>query len=210
MTWSAGHFAAMLAMWIVMMAVMMLPSATPMIAAFATINRRRRERAAPHVPTAVFVSGYLVAWSAFSVAATGLHWALEGAGLVNADMESASPLFSGLLFLFAGLYQWTPLKDACLTRCRSTEGFILSEWRDGPAGALRMGLRHGQFCIGCCAGLMLLLFAVAMMDWRWVLALSLLVAAEKLLPMPRFWRHAIGTVLTGAGLVLLGLSLRVP
>ena len=209
MGWTAGHFAAVLAMWIVMMAAMMLPSSYPMVRAFATINRRRRERAAPYVATAVFILGYLLAWSAFSLAATLAHWALERQGLVNADMESASAGFTAALFLAAGIYQWTPLKNACLTRCRSTDGFILSEWRDGAPGAVVMGLRHGQFCIGCCAGLMLLLFAVAMMDWRWVLALALLVALEKLLPMPAFWRHAIGAALTGTGIVL-GVSLLVP
>jgi len=202
MGWTAGHFAAVLVMWIVMMALMMLPSTYPMIRAFATINRRRRERSAPYVATAVFVFGYLLAWTGFSVVATGAHWGLERAGLVNADMESASAPFSAALFLAAGIYQWTPLKNACLSRCRSTEGFILSEWRDGAAGAVVMGLRHGQYCIGCCAGLMLLLFAVAMMDWRWVLALSLLVAVEKLLPMPAFWRHAIGVTLVATGIVL--------
>jgi len=202
MGWTAGQFAAVLLMWIVMMAAMMLPSSYPMIRAFATINRRRQERAAPHVATAVFILGYLLAWSAFSLLATLAHWALERQGLVNADMESASAPFTAVLFLAAGIYQWAPLKDACLTRCRSTDGFILSEWRDGAPGAVLMGLRHGQFCIGCCAGLMLLLFAVAMMDWRWVLALSLLVAMEKLLPMPALWRHAIGAALAATGIVL--------
>lgn len=209
MAWSAGHFAAVLVMWTVMMAVMMLPSTYPMIAAFATINRGRRKRSAPYVATVVFVAGYLLAWAAFSLLATLAHWALERAELVNAEMESNSAAFSAALFLLAGIYQWTPLKNACLARCRSTDGFILSEWRDGMLGAVVMGLRHGQFCIGCCAGLMLLLFAVAMMDWRWVLALALLVAVEKLLPMPAFWRHAIGAGLVTAGVVL-GLRLLAP
>ncbi len=204
MGWMAGQFAAVFVMWIVMMAVMMLPSAYPMIAAFATINRRRKARAAPYVATTVFVVGYLLAWGAYSALATVAHWLLERQGLLNADMESASAVFSGILFLSAGAYQWSPLKDACLTRCRSTEGFILSEWRDGTLGAIVMGLRHGQFCIGCCAGLMLLLFAVAMMDWRWVLALSVLVAAEKLLPAPARWRQGTGIVLVGVGAAMLG------
>ena len=203
MGWTAGHFTAVLVMWIVMMAVMMLPSTYPMILAFATINRRRRERAAPWVATGVFILGYLLAWSGYSLVATAAHWGLERFGLVNVEMESASRTFSGILFVAAGIYQWTPLKDACLTRCRSTEGFILSEWRDGALGAVVMGLRHGQFCVGCCAGLMLLLFAVAMMDWRWVLALSLLVAAEKLLPHPARWRGGIGVVLILAGMAML-------
>ena len=193
----------MLTMWVVMMAIMMLPSAMPMIMAFATINRRRKARGAPYVATAVFIAGYLLAWSLFSVVATAAHWFLESRGLLNVDMGSDSALFSGILFLLAGAYQWSPFKDACLTHCRSTEGFILSEWRDGAPGAVVMGLRHGQFCIGCCAGLMLLLFAVAMMDWRWVLALSILVAAEKMLPAPARWRHGIGVALVAAGAAIL-------
>lgn len=181
------------------MAAMMLPATYPMVRAFVTINRRRREREAPYVPTIWFVLGYLLAWSVYSVAAAGLQWAFQHAGLLDEMGESASRTLSGVLFLAAGLYQWTPLKDACLSRCRSPDGFILSEWRDGHAGAVVMGLRHGLFCVGCCGALMLLLFAVAVMNLLWVAALTALVMAEKLLPGGRVLRHVIG-----AGLVLAG------
>ena len=123
-------------------------------------------------------------------------------------MQSTSLSWSGVLFLAAGLYQFSPLKARCLTYCRSTEGFILSEWRDGNLGAVVMGLRHGLFCMGCCAGLMLLLFAVAVMDLRWVAALTALVTAEKLLPAPAFWRVAIGIGLLAAGLACIILAWR--
>ena len=196
----------LLAMWSAMMAAMMVPGASPMVVAFTTINRRRRERSAPYVPTAVFLLGYLIAWTGFSILATALQWLLQMTGLLTTMMQSASYAWSAALFLIAGLYQFSPLKERCLTYCRSPDGFILSEWRDGELGAIIMGLRHGLFCMGCCAGLMLLLFAVAVMDLRWVAALTALVTAEKLLPRPGFWRIAIGVglLVTGVGLALAG------
>jgi predicted metal-binding membrane protein len=111
-------------------------------------------------------------------------------------LASTSPLMSGVLFLAAGLYQWTPLKELCLTRCRSPAGFVLTEWRDGRLGAIVMGLRHGAFCVGCCAALMALLFAVSVMNVLWLAALTVLVMAEKLLPGGKWLRHTIGAGLT--------------
>src|SRR6185503_20460985 len=102
-------------------------------------------------------------------------------------------------FLAAGLYQFSPLKQRCLALCRSPAGFILSEWRDGALGAAVMGLRHGLFCLGCCAALMVLLFAVAVMDLRWVAALAILVTAEKLLPGAKYWRVGIGVAMLAVG-----------
>lgn len=197
-SWTPVDALLLLVMWSAMMAAMMLPGASPMVMAFATINRRRRERSVPHVPTAVFLLGYLIAWTAFSILATALQWLLQMTGLLTTMMQSASYYWSAALFFAAGLYQFSPLKERCLTYCRSPDGFILSEWRDGNFGAVIMGLRHGAFCMGCCAGLMLLLFAVAVMDLRWVAALTALVTAEKLLPGPHFWRGAIGVSLLAA------------
>jgi len=189
-----------------MMAAMMLPGASPMVAAFATINGRRRGRGAPAVPTLVFLSGYLLAWFGFSLLATGLQWLLQRLGLLTTMLQSTSSYWSAALFFAAGIYQFSPLKERCLAYCRSPDGFILSEWRDGALGAVVMGLRHGLFCMGCCGGLMLLLFAVAVMDLRWVAALTVLVSAEKLLPAPNFWRIAIGTGLIATGLACAFLS----
>ncbi len=198
-SWKPLDALLLFVMWSAMMAAMMVPGTAPMIAAFATINRRRRERQAPYVPTAVFLAGYLVAWAGFSLLATAAQYLLQKAELLTTTMQSASNAFSAALFLVAGLYQFSPLKERCLSLCRSPDGFILSEWRDGAAGALVMGIRHGLFCLGCCAALMLLLFAVAVMDLRWVAALAVLVTAEKLLPGVRFWRTAIGVALLAAG-----------
>ena len=138
-------------------------------------------------------------WSGFSLIATVLQYLLQKAELLTTMMQSASHVFSAALFFAAGLYQFSPLKERCLAYCRSPDGFILSEWRDGALGAAVMGFRHGLFCMGCCAALMVLLFAVAVMDLRWVAALTVLVTAEKLLPGAKFWRLAIGAALIAAG-----------
>jgi predicted metal-binding membrane protein len=207
-SWTPLDALLLLLMWSSMMAAMMVPSASPMVAAFATINRRRRERSTPYVATPMFLLGYLLAWTGFSLAATGLQWLLQAIGLLTTMMQSTSFYWSGVLFLAAGLYQFSPLKERCLTYCRSTEGFILSEWRDGNLGAVIMGLRHGLVCLGCCAGLMLLLFAVAVMDLRWVAGLTALVTAEKLLPAPAFWRATIGVGLLATGIACIILAWR--
>jgi predicted metal-binding membrane protein len=206
-SWTVLDIVLIFTMWLAMMAAMMLPGAGPMITAFATINRRRRQRGSPYVPTTVFLVGYLVVWSGFSLAATVLQWALQMTGLLTTMMQSASHFFSAALFLAAGIYQFSPLKERCLAYCRSTDGFILSEWRDGALGATVMGLRHGVFCTLCCGGLMLLLFAVAVMDLRWVAGLAVMVTAEKLLPHPAFWRIGIGVALIVAGIGFAGSAL---
>jgi predicted metal-binding membrane protein len=197
-SWAPLDALLVFVMWSAMMAAMMVPGASPMIAAFATINRRRRERQSPYVPTAVFLAGYLAVWAGFSALATLAQYLLQKAALVTTMMQSASYGFSAALFLAAGLYQFSALKERCLNLCRSPDGFILSEWRDGAPGAVIMGVRHGLFCLGCCAALMVLLFAVAVMDLRWVAALTILVTAEKLLPGAKFWRVGIGVALLAA------------
>jgi predicted metal-binding membrane protein len=200
-SWTGLGTLLMMVMWAVMMAAMMVPGTSPMVTAFAVINRRRREREAPYVPTVMFLAGYLLVWTGFAIVATALQWILQRTGLLTGMMQSASYYLSAALFLAAGLYQFSPLKQRCLAYCRSPEGFILSEWRDGMIGAVVMGLRHGVFCLGCCAWLMALLFAIAVMDLRWVAALTVVVTTEKLLPGPRLWRLGIG-----AGLIAIGLS----
>ena len=171
-SWSAIDVVMLFVMWSAMMAAMMIPGASPMITAFAIINQRRQARAAPYVPTAAFLLGYLIVWAGFSVIATALQWLLQTLGFLTTMMQSSSYYWSAALFGAAGLYQLSPLKETCLAHCRSPDVFVLTEWRDGALGAVVMGLRHGLFCMGCCAALMLLLFAVAVMDLRWVVALT--------------------------------------
>ena len=201
--WSAADALATFLMWAAMMAAMMLPSALPMIDAVATIAARRKARGDAHTPTAIFVAGYLIAWTGFSALATAVQWTLHKAGLLTPMMESASPVMAGVLFLLAGAYQFAPFKYACLDKCRSPAAFVLTEWRDGIAGAVIMGLRHGGFCVGCCWALMALLFAVSVMDLRWVAALALLAAVEKVAPFGAAFARILGiaSVLAGGWLL---------
>jgi predicted metal-binding membrane protein len=169
MPWTLATFRVMLVMWIVMMTAMMLPSAAPMILLYATINRRRS-------------FAYWALWAAFSIAATCAQWGLEHARLLSATMATASTSLAGAVFLLAGVYQLTPLKQACLRRCRSPLEFLSHYWQRGALGAFRMGLRHGLFCLGCCWALMALLFVGGLMNVLWIAALALFVLAEKVVP----------------------------
>jgi predicted metal-binding membrane protein len=187
----ATELLLLFAMWWVMMVGMMLPSVTPMILTFATVNRNRRARGQPYVPSALFAAGYLLAWGGFSLVATVAQAALERAALLSPmDMTTHSRLLGGLLFLAAGLYQFTPLKIACLSLCRSPLDFVINHWRDGPGGALRMGMSHGLHCLGCCWILMLLLFVGGVMNLLWVAFLAVVVLAEKLSAGP--WPARLG------------------
>jgi predicted metal-binding membrane protein len=204
---SGAELIVLLAMWWVMMIGMMLPSAAPMILTFATVNRRRRDRAESYVPTALFVAGYLVAWGGFSVLATLGQWGLEHAALLSPmDMATTSRSLGGLLFLAAGIYQLSPLKHSCLRACRSPFDFVVNHWHDGEVGALRMGIAHGVYCLGCCTPLMALLFAVGVMNLLWVAALAVVVLVEKLLPLGEWTAGLFGTALAAYGLWLLAIG----
>ena len=170
--WGVTDFALTFVMWAVMMVAMMTPSAAPMVLMFARVNRRRREQQVPYVPTSVFLVGYLGVWGAFSVLATAAQWGLHTVSLLSPMMVSASPVLGGILLLVAGIYQWTPLKHACLSKCRSPLGFVLNEWREGRWGAFLMGLKHGSYCTGCCWSLMALLFVAGVMNLVWGSLLS--------------------------------------
>ncbi len=148
--WGALDLLLLFVMWAVMMVAMMVPSASPLILIFARVNRQRREQADPVIPTTVFLLGYLLVWTGFSAVATLAQWSLHAAALLSPMMISTSPILGGILLLAAGLFQWTPLKNACLKHCRSPLGFLMTEWRDGAQGALTMGLMHGSYCVGCC------------------------------------------------------------
>lgn len=180
--WTLGHAVIVLVMWSVMMAAMMLPSAAPMILLYAAMARRRSERGelATASGTIAFVVGYLAVWAAFSLAATALQFGLEKAALLSPAMETTSIVLAGAVLIAAGVYQWTPLKRACLRYCRSPLDFIMTHWRPGTRGALLMGLRHGAVCVGCCWLLMLLLFVGGVMNLAWIAGVALFVLVEKL------------------------------
>ena len=205
--WGVTDFALTFVMWAVMMVAMMTPSAAPMILLFAGVNRRRREQQAPYVPTSVFLLGYLVVWAAFSVLATAAQWGLHAASLLSPMMVSTTPVLGGVLLLVAGIYQWTPLKHACLSKCRSPLGFVLNEWREGRWGAFLMGLKHGSYCTGCCWSLMALLFVAGVMNLLWVAAIAGFILLEKVAPAGQRMAQAAGVLMVAGGVVLLGLTL---
>ncbi|WP_165982817.1 DUF2182 domain-containing protein [Dankookia rubra] len=198
--WTATHFAMMLGMWAVMMVGMMLPAAAPMILFFATFARRSREQGHTVAPVGAFVAGYLVVWSAFALAATTLQWGLDRLSLLSPHMTTISPVLGGTILIAAGLYQWSPFKDACLGLCRSPIAFVMGHWRTGASGAFRMGVEHGAFCVGCCWALMALLFVGGVMNLLWVAAITLAVLTEKLAPRGRWIAKAFGAALVFGGI----------
>jgi predicted metal-binding membrane protein len=203
MPWSPAYFALVASMWWVMMIAMMLPSAAPMILLYARAATGGNSAASP--ATGAFVAGYLIAWAAFSLAATVLHYLLEGGGLIaSALMASQSRALSAAILILAGIYQLSPVKDVCLRHCRNPARFLSRHYRPGAAGALRMGLVHGAFCVGCCWLLMALLFVGGVMNLAWIALLTLMVAAEKLLPFGRALAIASGIafVCWGAAILL--------
>ena len=200
--WGVHDVAMLVLMWAVMMVAMMLPSAAPMILTFAAVHRRRGEQGRPIVPTGVFVLGYVVVWSAFSVAAALLQWTLHAAALLSPAMTSTSPLVGGALLIAAGLFQWTPLKSICLAHCRSPLSFLMTEWREGATGAFIMGVRHGLYCVGCCWVLMGLLFVAGVMNLLWVAAIAVFVLVEKVTPRGEQASRVAGAVLIVAGLAV--------
>ena len=198
MQWDAPHLLLLWAMWSVMMTAMMLPSATPLILLYGAAVRRSPQPAARR-HTYALAAGYLAAWTAFSLAATALQRALASLLLVSPMMEVRSSRVSAILLVVAGVYQWTPLKHACLHRCQSPLGFLMAHWRDGRSGAFRVGLEHGCYCIGCCWALMLLLFAGGVMNLFLIAGLTAWVAFEKLAPFSRRGAYASGAVMIAAG-----------
>jgi len=198
--WTPAYGLVVFLMWAVMMVAMMLPSAAPVTLLVASIARKRREAGSnPGLSTAPFVLGYLAVWFAFAATATVLQWRLDAAGLLSETMALASMAVAGSVLILGGIYQWTPLKQACLRHCRSPIGFLLHHWRDGALGALISGARHGVFCLGCCWMLMVLLFVGGIMNLAWIAGIALLVLIEKTLP----WGGRMGRA-TGAVLVLWG------
>jgi predicted metal-binding membrane protein len=200
--WSAGHFLAMLSMWTVMMIGMMTPSVAPMILIYTQIARCNAVLR-PFASAFWFAGGYLLCWTGFSLLATLTQWGLEQLALLRPMMASASHVFGGLLLILAGIYQWLPIKQACLSQCRAPLTFVMSHggFRADPAGSVRLGLQHGLYCIGCCWTLMALLFVGGIMNLWWIAALMIFVLLEKLLPASRNFAR-----ISGLGAATLGIG----
>lgn len=198
--WSLDLWTLTIAMWWVMMIAMMAPSAAPTILLYGRAHRYAlgREQVAGPAPTWAFAAGYLLVWLGFSLAATGVYWALERVGLISAAiMGSGSRWLSGAVLVAAGLYQLSPVQQACLGHCRSPAAFLSRHWRPGAAGAVRLGVLHGAYCVGCCWMLMALLFVGGVMNLAWIAALTLLVMAEKVLPGGPWIARACGAAMLG-------------
>ena len=198
---ASGTVAAGIAMWFVMMVAMMVPATAPTILLYARVHRHSSQTPPP---TAAFLAGYLACWLGFAIVAALLQAALARGGLIDPMMGTLrSAHVAGAVLIGAGVYQWTPAKDACLGECRTPGSFLARHFRPGARGAFRLGLIHGAYCVGCCWLLMALLFVAGVMNLALVAGLTLLVAAEKLLPHGRALARFGGVALIGAGVALL-------
>jgi predicted metal-binding membrane protein len=206
--WSLQAFALTASMWWAMMIGMMLPSAAPMVLLFGVVQRRQPAGENPALRVAVFALGYLAVWGAFSVLAAAAQSLLTELAVLAPMELTVTASLAALLIALAGVYQLTPLKNVCLRHCRSPAEFLSAHWRRGTSGALRMGVDHGAYCVGCCWLLMGLLFAVGVMNLLWVAALAVFVLLEKLVPRGELLARISGVALIAwAAYLVLGLSL---
>jgi predicted metal-binding membrane protein len=202
--WSLAGFVAFVVAWAVMMAAMMFPAAAPMLLLFRTVASQRRARGNAFVPTWVFAAGYLLVWTVVGALTWVLvQWLSDFTGqLGSAERSTWAPRALGAVLIVAGLYQLTPLKQVCLDHCRSPLGFVMQHWRDGYLGALRMGIVHGWYCLGCCWALFAVLVAAGVMSLAWMLLLTLVIFAEKVLPGGRRVSDAVGIAFLALGAVV--------
>jgi len=203
--WGPADFVFMFAMWAVMMTGMMTPSVAPMVLLYASFGRRAAADGMPFASAGWFFGGYIAVWIAFSALATGAQWALTSLALLTPAMVSASTALGGGLLIAAGVYQWTPLKDSCLGACRAPLAFLMAHggFRAEPAGAFRLGVSHGAYCLGCCFALMALLFVGGVMNILWVAGLTILILLEKTVPGGRAIARMSGIVFVVAGVWLI-------
>ena len=190
---AAAGFWPLTAMWFGMMTVMMAPTVWPWVRSFHRLNGRASERTVS--ATAQFVAGYLTAWLAYALGAASLQLLLQRAGMLRHATASVTSGLGAAVFLFAGLYQFAPVKHACLTHCRTPLGYFLSRWHDGPANGFRLGVNHGLFCVGCCWALMATSFAVGIMNGWWMVALAALAVTEQVAPHGHRLRVPLGVAL---------------
>jgi predicted metal-binding membrane protein len=197
--WTTADIWLVFVMWAIMMVAMMVPSVTPVVLLYHRVVAGRDASAPSSLLTSLFIAGYLIAWTVFSIAATLVQWTLHSAALLSPMMVVTAPVVGGAVLIVAGAYQWTPLKHACLSRCRSPLAFLLNSWRNGKAGAIAMGLQHGVYCTGCCWLLMAILFVVGVMNLAWIAVLTAFVLAEKVVPRGEVFARASGIVLIAWG-----------
>lgn len=201
--WSRTDFVLLFLMWFVMMIAMMTPSVTPLVIIFTLINRKRQQQQNPYISSGYLLSGYFLIWAAFSLFATLLQWLLQRASLLNPEMITTSKVLGGIILIAAGIFQFTPLKNTCLSNCRSPIGFIHQHWKDGKGGAIRMGIQNGVYCLGCCWILMILLFVSGIMNILWIAIISLFVLIEKFLSSVKVISFIVGIALIAYGIIVL-------
>ena len=203
MQWGFPDILLSLVMWSIMMVAMMLPAATPMVLMFASVNRQQNQQSVSLISTGSFVLGYLIIWIVYSGISAIVQWGLHSAALLSHSMVISSPVLGGSLLLAAGVFQWTPFRDACMKKCRSPLGFILSEWREGKAGALIMGIKHGMYCVGCCWILMSLSLVLGVMNLLWMAVLTVFMVLEKTGAVGSWLSRAAGLVFIVWGLTII-------
>ncbi len=187
-------------MWTIMMVAMMFPSATPMILMFTIVNQQQGKTQRPLMPTGLFVLGYFLVWTVYSALASVVQWGFHASALLGHNLAITSPLLGGVFLVAAGVFQWTPFREACMSKCRSPLGFLMAEWREGRLGALIMGLKHGLNCIGCCWLLMLLSFVLGIMNILWMAIVTVFMLIEKAYPGSQWVSRATGLILIAWGL----------
>ena len=200
--WGVTGFALVALMWGAMTLAMMLPSAAPMILTYAEIADTAARKGEHVVSPFVLAGGYTAVWFGFAAAATLAQYALTRAALLDPSMAAVNGLFSGAIFIVAGLYQFSELKNACLRQCRSPFPFFFTNWATTPRGVFKLGLRQGLFCFGCCWAMMMVMFAVGVMNVVWMAALGIVMTLEKMGTGKRF-TYAIGVLSIAAGLAFI-------
>jgi predicted metal-binding membrane protein len=202
LAWRFIDFSLVYFMWAVMMAAMMLPSAIPMILAFARVCRQQNKAA--HKLAYLFALAYLSIWLLFSIVLTLLQWQMHGLAWLSPMMDNQNSISAAGILFSAGFYQFMPIKNACLTHCKTPMGFLLNEWQDGLVGAFNMGLKHGATCLGCCWTQMLIMFVVGVMNLLGMALMTLLVILEKTMPLEsKLICKAVGVVFFAWGTFLL-------
>lgn len=197
--WTLVDFALLFLMWFVMMIAMMIPSVAPLILIFSMVNRKKKQEHNPFVSSHYLLAGYLIIWAIFSLLATVLQWLFQNLNWLNPDMVVTDKTVGGIILIVAGIFQFTPLKRQCLKHCQTPVSFIHTHWKEGRSGALKMGIKNGMYCLGCCWVLMLVLFVSGIMNLLWIVMISLFVLIEKLLP-----RFPWVSWLAGAALIVYG------
>ena len=192
-----------LTIWVIMMVAMMFPTAAPMILTFHKVQAGKRQRGDAFVSTWVFVAAYILVWTLAGVAAYAGALAAEAIAARAALSPATAARIGGTVLVAAGIYQLTPLKDLCLSKCRTPISFIMMSWRDGAAGALRMGLLHGAYCLGCCWLLFVILFPLGIMNIAAMVIITLVIFAEKTLPWGRLAPRAAAVALVLYGAVVI-------